>query len=356
MANIEERRKKDGSVIYRVKIRLKGHPAQSATFSRKTDAKRWIQNTESSIREGRHFKTSEAKRHTFGEMIDRYIRDILSQKSDVMQKEQPRHLEFWKGRLGDQLLADVTPNTIAELKDKLLRETGPKDKPRSPATVVRYLAALSHVYTIAVREWEWVDDSPLRKVSKPKEPKGRVRCLSDDERDRLLKACRESDSQFLYTVVVIALSTGARRAEIMGLRWDDVELHRGVAVLNDTKNNERRALHLTELALELLKKLSKVRRLDTTLLFPRADGQKPIQLRGAWDKAIKKAGIEEFRFHDLRHTAASYLAMSGATLAELAEVLGHKTLQMVKRYTHISDDHTAGLVARMNKKIFGSSS
>ena len=353
MANIEERTKTDGSTVYRVKVRLKGHPTQSASFKRKTDAKKWLQNTESAIREGRHFKTTEAKRHTFGEMIGRYRKNILPQKSEVMQTEQYRQLEWWNEQLENLLLADVTSNSISELRDQLRTENGPKGKPRSPATTVRYLAAISHVYTIAKKEWGWVTENPVLDVTKPKEPKGRVRFLSDDERGRLLKACKESNQPFLYIVVVLALSTGARRMEIMSLTWDVVDLNRGMAILNETKNDEIRALPITGHALELLKKLSIVKRLDTKLLFPRSDGQKPIELRSAWDKAISVSQIEDFRFHDLRHSAASYLAMNGATLAEIAEVLGHKTLQMVKRYAHISEQHTADVVSRMNKKIFG---
>lgn len=355
MANIEERINKDGSKVFRVKVRRKGHPAQSATFKRKTDARKWSQNTEAAIQEGRHFKTTEAKRHTFSEMIKRYCKDILPQKSDVMQAEQSRHLEWWNEQLGNRTLADITINTISELRDRLLNDIGPKGKRRSPATTVRYLAALSHVYSIATREWEWIDENPVLKVKKPKEPKGRVRFLSDDERNKLLLAARESDNSFLYPAIVLALSTGARKMEIMNLTWDDVDLHRGVAILNETKNNERRALPITSHALEVLKGLSKIRRLDTNLLFPRADGYKPIELRSAWKKAINKAQVEDFNFHDLRHSAASYLAMNGATLAEIAEVLGHKTLTMVKRYAHLSEQHTHSVVDRMNKKIFGGS-
>jgi integrase len=94
------------------------------------------------------------------------------------------------------------------------------------------------------------------------------------------------------------------------------------------------------------------KRADTDLLFPRDDGLAPMEIRKHWNRALREAGIEDFRFHDLRHTAASYLAMNGATLAEIADVLGHKTLQMVKRYAHLSDQHTASVVERMNQNIF----
>jgi integrase len=156
-------------------------------------------------------------------------------------------------------------------------------------------------------------------------------------------------------VVVLALSTGMRHGEIMGLTWDAVDLNKGRAILHETKNGERRAVAITGHALELLKELGKVRRIDSKLLFPAKEiaPQKPMDLRAPWESALKKAEIQDFKFHDLRHSAASYLAMNGASLAEIAEVLGHKTLQMVKRYAHLSEGHTASVVESMNTKIFG---
>ena len=350
MANFEERKNKNGQTVYRVRVRMKGVPQQTATFSRKTDARRWAASIESAIQEGRHFATSEAKRHTLGEMIDRYIRSVLPKKSERMEIEQARHLEWWKDTLGDHLLSDVTPSLLAECRDTLAQGN---NRPRSPATVIRYMASLSHVFTIAVKEWQWLDDSPLRKVSKPKEPRGRVRFLSDDERTKLLVACKASGWNQLYLLVVMALATGARRGELLGLTWDDIDLNRGIAVLEKTKNDERRALPLTGHLLDLLKREARVRRIDSNLLFARSDGKKPFELKKPWKRAIKDAEIKNFRFHDLRHSAASYLAMNGASLAEIAEVLGHKTLSMVKRYSHLSEQHTVGVVEKMNKKIFG---
>ena len=357
MASIEKRISGDGKISYRVKVRLTGHPVQTETFERKTDAKKWAQDTESAIRDGRHFKTTEAKRHTLAELIDRYIRDVLpaKPKSIYAQKIQ---LGWWKAEIGSYALADVSPALIAECRDKLAAGKTKRGTQRNPATVVRYLAALSVCFTHAVKEWGWIDDTPMRKVTKPKESRGRVRYLSDDERVRLLKACKESSNPYLYPVVVLALSTGMRSGEIMGLTWDVVDLNRGRAILHETKNNERRAVAITGHALELLKEMNKVRRIDSNLLFPSKENkphkpQKPIDLRAPWNAALKKVEIQDFKFHDLRHSAASYLAMNGASLAEIAEVLGHKTLQMVKRYAHLSEGHTARVVESMNQKIFG---
>jgi integrase len=180
-----------------------------------------------------------------------------------------------------------------------------------------------------------------------------MRFLSDDERQRLLTACQGSRNQYLYTVVVLALSTGARKMELLRLTWQDVDLQRGVLTLHETKNGERHILHLTNLALALMRQHAKRQRMDAALVFPDPTGTKPCSIREAWEYAVKRAGIADFRFHDLRHSAASYLAMSGASLAEIAEILGHKTLSMVKRYTHLSDAHTRNVVARMNQAIFG---
>jgi integrase len=213
---------------------------------------------------------------------------------------------------------------------------------------------------VAVKEWQWADENPVLKVTKPKEPRGRVRFLSDDERVRLLGACKASQSPWLYPVVVLALSTGMRAQEIMGLTWGRVDLKAGRILLEETKNGERRVVPLTGHVLQLLKEHSKVRQLDTDLLWPgRQDPEKPekprkpISLRRPWLQALQEAGIEDFRFHDLRHSAASYMLMNGATLGQLAEVLGHKTLQMVKRYSHLSESHSAEIIGRMNAAIFG---
>jgi integrase len=204
MANFEKRITSEGKMVTRVRVRfrLKGCPTETATFIRLTDAKKWAAKIETDIRDGRHFKTAEAKRHTLAELVDRYLKDTLPGKSEVMQKPRWRHLTWWKDQIGDRLLADVTPSLLAEYWDRLSRS---EERPRSPATVVRYMAALSHAFSIAVREWEWVDDSPLRKVSKPKEPRGRVRFLSDDEREKLLVNCKQSKAPYLYPLVILKI-------------------------------------------------------------------------------------------------------------------------------------------------------
>ena len=351
MPTIEKRTTKNGDASYRVKIRVKGKPTVSATFARRTDAREWAKATEYEIKHGKYFKTAEAEKHTIAELVDRYLRDEAPKKRS--EANRILHLNWWKEAIGDQTLADVTPAVVAENRDKLLAGKTVRETQRSPATVNRYLAALSHAFTIAMKDWGWVEENPILKVSKGKESKGRVRFLSDAERKRLLEACK-NHSDTLYTIVVLAISTGARLGEILNLRWPDIDQQRGIIILNETKNDERRAIPLQGHALDLIEELSNVRRIDTDLLFPsRTNTDKPLAIHKIWEAALKKAEIQDFRFHDLRHSAASYLAMNGATLAEIADVLGHKTLQMVKRYTHLSEQHTTSVVAKMNKQIFG---
>jgi len=352
MAVIQERTTSDGKIKYRVLIRMKGCPPQSATFDRKTDAKKWAQDTESAIRDGRHFKTIEAKKHTFADMVDRYIKYVLPLKPK-MEMQQKTQLEWWKKQLGPYLLSDVTPAKIGECRDLLMHGKTRYEKKRAPATVNRYLAAISHCFTMALNEWGWVELNPVSRVKKLQEPRGRVRFLSDGERVAFLAACKDSYLPSLYPIVILAISTGMRQGEIFRLTWPDVDFKRKQLVIHETKNDERRVVPVVSEAHRALKEYRKVRKVDEDHIFPNEARSGVQAIRTAWDAALSEAEITDFRFHDLRHCAASYLAMNGATLAEIAEVLGHKTLSMVKRYSHMSDAHTMKVVERMNESLFG---
>lgn len=350
MKGIQERKTKDGEVHYRVQVRLKGHPTVRATFKSKTKAKLWKQTTECSIREGKYFKTHEAKKHTLQEAISKYERDILPHKPKAKQEQQ---LRWWKQQLGSHTLAELTPGLIGEHRDKLSQSITKFGSKMAPTTVLRYMAALSHVLSVAQKEWGWIEDSPIKNVKKPKLGTLRARFLSDDECERLLKACKTSTNPYLYPVVVLALSTGMRKSEILNLTAESIDILNGRIVLETTKNGERRLVFLKGHALTVVKELLTKKQQNFKYIFPSQNGMQPIDLRFPWEKALEESRISNFKFHDLRHSAASFLLMSGASLAEVAEVLGHKTLAMVKRYAHLSDSHTANVVSRMNEKVFG---
>ncbi len=353
MATIEKRVFKT-KTTYRVKIELKGFPTETASFDRITDAKRWAQETETKIRENRYFKTAASRTHTLADAVERYLKLLPEGTKPTYDKTV--QLNYWKGELGEYAFAHITPALIIAAREKLASIPTPRGK-RTPATVNRYTAALSHLYTVAYKEWGWADENPFHKLSKLKEPRGRVRFLSDDERVKLLAACRKSTNPFLYDIVVLCLLTGARKMEINGLHWRNVDFKRRCITLTETKNGEIRTIPLSKEAAEILQKhFKKDEHQPRDLVFPGAKG-KPIDIRTAWENAMMTAGIaSDFRFHDLRHSAASYLAMNGASLTELSEILGHKTLSMVKRYAHFTDSHTAQVVQSMNRKIFGDKS
>ncbi len=351
MATIEKRNTKDGKTRYRALVRKRGFPAQSMTFERKTDAQQWARSVETAIDERRFSHVAEAKKRTVRELIDRYILEVLPNRprSFPTRKQQ---LLWWRDQLGTLKLADLSPDLIVDCRNRLTRRKSRAGEAISWATVNRYLAALSHALNVAVREWRWLNESPMRDVSKLKEPSPRVRFLSEAEREKLLDVCRRSSSKFLYPIVVLALSTGMRKSEILSLKWDDIDFKHERIIIQKAKNDERRAVPLVGKAKAVLEEMFKGGASESELVFPGNGLTGRLDIKKSWYTALRQADISNFRFHDLRHCTASYLAMNGASLPEIASVLGHKTYQMVARYAHLSDDHTTKVVRSMNKKIF----
>ena len=353
MAQIRERLRKNGKKSFFVRIRMKRQPEVTASFDRLTDARIWASTTETAMREGRYIKTNEAQKHSLSDLVERYIREVLPGKPNV-SSDYAFYLGWWKRQLGDVLLSELTPVLISEYRDLLSKKITYRKTIISHATINRYLAALSTAISTAINEWGWMEDNILRKVSKLREPRGRTRYLSDEERNRFISACRESKNSDLYIAVILALSTGGRKNEIWGLSWKCVDLKNGFITFMETKNDEPRSAPLTGHALELMLERSKVPRIDTELVFPsRLDPQKSFDFRRPFQMALKAAKIEDFRWHDLRHCAASYLVMAGVDMRTVAEILGHKTIQMTQRYAHLSPEHLKDAVAKMNHKIFG---
>lgn len=367
MAYIQKRTAADGATSYRVQIRLKGCEAGSATFDRLTDAREWATKTEGDMKAGRYF--GEAKRHTFGELLDRYSTWKVG-RIKCFEERKPR-LATWRELLGDCLLDAITPAKLAACRDILAAETvrrGAKPgKLKSGGTVNRMMAYLSDVLSYAVKEAQWIERNPCERVSKFKEAPGRIRFLSDEERDALLTACKESSNPDLYAAVVLSLTTGGRQGEIMGLTWAQVDFSRRLITLRDgeTKNNEGRVLPLAGKAFDLLKERAKVRRIDSSLVFPStvANGL-PVQLTNAWNRAREAAGLgvyegegktrkfrPNFRWHDLRHSCASYMAMMGTSPLEISKILGHKTMAMVSRYAHLAPSHVSDLGDRLAARM-----
>lgn len=377
MATIRERKKKNGKTTYTVEVRIKGYERETMTFDNITHARNWAQAIESDMKRGKYKSEAQAKRHTLKELIDKYIEEKLPERKKEYKAEFEMQLNWWKSKIGAYLLSEITPSLLSKYKNILSKEVDSRTKPdkkkkydnknseneetkkpklKSKATVNRYMACLSIVLTKAVKEWEWLDTNPMLRVEKYKEPKGRTRFLSKEEQTNLLNACKNSGNNLIYILVVLALSTGARYGELLNLKWENVKINdstRTVTIyLMNTKNGDNRTVFAYGLGYELLKTHSKIRKINSKYIFARADGKKPYDLRKQWEKALKTSNIENFRFHDLRHTTASNLAMNGASLRDIAEILGHRTLQMVKRYSHLTTQYTEKVLKELNEKQF----
>jgi integrase len=335
---------------WRAQVRRKGYEQQSAYFSRKTDAEHWARDVESKIDAGKHLTGAESKKHSVAELIDRYCVEILPHKKSA--KDQRQQLKVWKKHLGALKLSEVTTDRILAARKSISEQSGRSCDQVSNATVNRYWAALSHVFEIATREYGWLEQNPMKRIKKLKEPQGRVRFLDKDERSALFEACAASVNPYLETIVLIALTTGMRRGEILGLTWDRVNLETGLVIIEEPKNGQRRSNHFLQIICDRLGAIKTNTAANSAFVFPSRNGLKPNDIKSAWYTAVKDAGLEDFRFHDLRHTAASYIAMDGGTIPEIAAVLGHKSFQMASRYAHLSEGHTKNIIQKtMNKVI-----
>ena len=211
--------------------------------------------------ERRYFAHSEGDRHTVKDMVDRYI------ETEHPNQKRRQVFAWWVEKIGGQPLSLVTTALITEQRDLLRKGVTRFGTPRAPATVNRYLAYLSALFSIAVREWQWVQQNPVQGIKKLQEAKGRVRYLHKDEIHALLAECEKSKCRQIYPFTLLALSAGARAGELLDLLWSDVDFDRGLATIHDTKNGERRAISVKGKALEALAAHQKVRRINCDRVF-----------------------------------------------------------------------------------------
>jgi integrase len=292
-----------------------------------------------------------------GDVIDLYMGTYAGRDSMRGQR-----LRFWKERLGSVRFDEVTDDQIhAELE--ALATAPPRrwagvdadgrpifkagKAPRAPATINRYSAALGAVITWAMRRRIAPKGfiHPCRSVERRTENNEHTRFLADDERTRLLDACRRSKWPKLYLLVLLALTTGARRGELLGLRWRDIDLPGRVMHVDRTKNGDPKVLPLVPSVVEQLEQFLGA---DSALVF--ASKQRPNQayaFEQRWITALREAKVRGFRFHDCRHSCASMLARQGATLLEIGDLLGHRQVSMTKRYSHLASSHRSALVNRV---------
>ena len=316
MASFRQRSNK-----WQARVSRDGYPDQVKTFEARTDAERWARSVETEMDKGQFIDTQEAQRTTLRELILRYVREVTPTMKSVSE-DTIRLNAIARKPIANWSMANLNSTRIAAYRDDRLKQV-------SNGTVIRELAYLSSIINHARREWGINTPNPVQHVRKPISPAGRTRILSYDEKAKLLAALEPRGRQNIWTkpVVVLALETAMRRSELLALRWENIDLVRQTALLPDTKNGSPRTVPLSAAAVDLLKSL------------PRNISGEPFPIKyftldAAFKRAVRRAGLVDFHFHDLRHTAITGMAEKLPNLIELSAVTGHKSLSMLKRYYH----------------------
>ncbi|MBS5848377.1 Tyrosine recombinase XerC [Pseudomonas hunanensis] len=333
-------------------IRKTGWPTNAKTFRTKRDAEDWSRRTEDEMVRGVYIQRSGSERMTLEMALKRYLNDITPTKKPTTQRGETSKAKKLTEHLGKYSLAALSAEIIANYRDKRLNEKG-RAGTTSNNTVRLELALLSHLFTVAIQEWGLgLTFNPVLNIRKPSPGEGRNRRLSADEERRLLSAVNKHSNPMLGWIVGIALETGMRSAEISTLCRPMVDLERRIVKLVDTKNDSQRTVPLSRQATELFKAAmaNPARPGDCHLVFfgePGKDGKRrPYAFTKIWGILVKELGLSDFRFHDLRHEAVSRLVEGGLSDQEVSAISGHKSMQMLKRYTHLRSED---LVKKIDK-------
>jgi integrase len=278
------------------------------------------------VTEGKWFEKQEVEDKTYEEMVVKYLEEYSISKTESGKVRDKCIVQNLSPFFGGLLLKDITPPLIVDYKAKRRKENA------KPATIERELCLLKRAFNLAIREWEWTEKNPVARVSRERFNNTIDRWLSYEEEYRLFEAC----PVWLLQIVVFALNTGMRQGEILDLRWTYVDLFRKTATIMQSKNGERRTIPLNQNALTVLKARAKVKHLKDVHVFASKVGTRKEKrnLARAFYQAMEKAQVEEFRFHDLRHTFATRLVHAGVDLYKVSKLLGHKDIRMTQRYAH----------------------
>jgi integrase len=300
------------------------------------------------VAEYKHLDIKRDKKVTFEDFAQKFynLHSRVNKKPSAFDRDK-----FLINKLGEFFrgcyISGITPMMVEEYKAKRIREQ------KKPATINREVACLKCIINKAI-EWGYMHDNPVRKVKLLKENNTRMRFLKREEVERLLKECDEltkKDPRYkhLKPALIIALNTGLRKRELLDLKWQDIDLQTGIIYLTDTKNNERREAPMNEI---VKKTFSEIRRYPgSPYIFHNKDGDKYYKLDKSFFTALKKSGIIDFHWHDLRHTFASHLVMNGVDIKTVQELMGHKSIEMTLRYSHLSQGHKQSAVELLGKNM-----
>jgi len=267
MASIFQRTNKDGTKVWRAVIRIKGHPTVCDHFDRKQEAQDWAQETERQIKLGKYNFAKHDQKKTLADLIDRYIYDGVLEHHKAA-KDTRRHLDYFKSRLGKYALTFITPELLIDERKKLLQTPTERGSLRSPSTVNRYMSSLSGVLRYACRNLRWINENPCSNLVKLKENPKERRTLTEDEAVRLLAACKRSKNRYLFAITLLAMTTGARKGEILSLTWDCIDFEKRLAHIRDSKNGKPRRVGLVDSVLNELKKYLMIATRQNLLFSP----------------------------------------------------------------------------------------
>lgn len=325
MASIYKRGK-----YWRAQVRRTGYPILNATFDTKEDAALWAAQKEKEIAEQAPERISQrikAREFTFRQALERYQTQVLPSKSPKTQKVEQSFLrDLLASDLASVPLVEITGARLSHLVRQWQEE-----KEWGANTIRLHLAVVSHLFNIARKEWDMPDlVNPVSLIRKPKLPRGRERRLVRNEEERLLALCDATNPE-LGDIVRFAIETAMRQGEILDLAWSRINLQEHTAYLEDTKNDEPRIVPLSVAAQACLER-QRARNPGSERVWTYTQEG----LRTSYFRVLKRAGIEGLTFHDLRHEATSRLCEKGLPIMTVQAITGHKSTQMLKRYTHIS--------------------
>jgi integrase len=307
---------------WRVKIRRKGFPNQTRSFDTKAQAQRWARDLERDMDRGFFVDRTESEKNSLRDLIERYAREVTPTKRGA-GPEFSRLNAMMLRPIGEIKVAALSSKHIAAYRDQRLKQV-------SSGTVIKELNHLSHIIETARREWGiQLPENPVKLVRRPPSPKSRNRRLIAEEAQRLVEACADARNPFLLPTVILAMETAMRQGELISLNWKHISLKKRTVFLPDTKNGESRGVPLSTTATDILRSLP---RSINVQVFPGVTGE---AVKRAFIRACRRAQIEDFHFYDLRHEATSRWFEKGLNAIEVASITGHKTLQMLKRYTHL---------------------
>lgn len=360
MAVIRTRKTSKGVTKYQAYIRIKGYKPLMKTFDKYSKAFDWAQKIEVQMKEGTYKETPEhltiddnSKNFVYcHELID-YFKDNIAPERYSYYEKYTTIYEWWKDKIGSVKIKDLSSSMLASCKLMLVTEIihiGENEKTRSNNTVNKYLMGLSAILTWAVKELEIIESNPMSKVEIMKKPDGRTRFLSEQEIEKFAQATKEH-SLVVFIFFLLLITTGGRYSEVLHLSVENIDKKNSRIHFLNTKNRTNRGIGIDAKLLELINKYLDEVNIESGYIFINPKTKKFIYMRGHLNNIIKKIGLEDFHIHDLRHTFASRSAVNGASLLDIAILLGHRSLVMAKRYSHLTQQHTDN-VARNTAKSF----